>query len=414
MSAIRILHTADLHLGTPFRGIGEHLPEELASQLVRAAYGVLQRIVDVAIEHKVHVLTIAGDLFDEADAPVSVQYEVRKQFERLQAAGIFAVVTFGNHDAGLTHGLFAWPDNVFVLGGHQETDKPDVTNVVLTIAGKCVQFSGFSYLASELYGSQVDKFQRDMSTDTAVALYHGQVGAASGRHAPYAQTSVQEMLSHGGFEIWALGHVHKHKVLHDVSPLIVYPGAPQGRDSSEQGVHGAVLITVRDNEISHKLIPTSSVEWHKLTVDATGCTDISQVISVLTKQCEEAERDVLQLLDIEFTGQTSLYRALAEDETASVMQQALTDWGIDSFVYRCQSRCVPEVDIDALSQSDSYLGHLLRMLSEMQEDPTMMMHELLTSCDEREREVIRLAIEDGPEAIFAIIREARQHVINAM
>jgi len=56
---MKILHTADVHLGRPFSGLGSR-----GKQLRAAQLGTLRRIVDIAASEKVDCVVIAGDLFD--------------------------------------------------------------------------------------------------------------------------------------------------------------------------------------------------------------------------------------------------------------------------------------------------------------------------------------------------------------
>ncbi|GMA59877.1 metallophosphoesterase family protein [Alicyclobacillus fastidiosus] len=185
---LRILHTADLHVGTPFKLRASQLPDGAFEQLRLAAGTVLQRIVDYAIDQRVDAVIIAGDLFDEADPPVSVQYDVLRQFRRLSELDIPVILSHGNHDPVGAASLFPWPSTVHVLGTGATGER--VCDIVLPLSGYQVQFSGFSYLTREVYGSKVAQFARRDDVDIAIALYHGQVGSASGPHAPYAATSL--------------------------------------------------------------------------------------------------------------------------------------------------------------------------------------------------------------------------------
>ncbi len=56
---IRLLHLADVHLGRPFQMLGEK-----GASKRRALEAALVRAVDAAIERRVHLVLVAGDLFD--------------------------------------------------------------------------------------------------------------------------------------------------------------------------------------------------------------------------------------------------------------------------------------------------------------------------------------------------------------
>ena len=112
MPTFRFIHTADLHLDSPFHGLGQ-VSEHLQTRIARAPLVALRRIVDACLEHRVHCLIIAGDFFDGGRVSLHTQAYVRSQLERLAKAGIVVAAAAGNHDP-LSDGNFqlGWPENV--------------------------------------------------------------------------------------------------------------------------------------------------------------------------------------------------------------------------------------------------------------------------------------------------------------
>lgn len=92
---IRLLHLADLHLGRPFQMLGE----KGAAQR-RALEAALTRAVDFAIEQRVHLMLVAGDLFDSAKPSPATLQVVSRELRRLEDGRIRTAVVAGNHDAG--------------------------------------------------------------------------------------------------------------------------------------------------------------------------------------------------------------------------------------------------------------------------------------------------------------------------
>src|SRR5499427_10544469 len=60
---LRLLHTADWHLGRHFPSF----PEEAQKKLSRARMDVVGRILDVARRNAVNAVLCAGDIFDDPD-----------------------------------------------------------------------------------------------------------------------------------------------------------------------------------------------------------------------------------------------------------------------------------------------------------------------------------------------------------
>lgn len=112
---MRVLHTSDWHLGRTLEG-RPRLDEQRE---------VLDEICRIAEAHDVHLVLVAGDVFDTYNPPAEAEELFYQALERLSAGGRRAVVAIaGNHDSperlcaagplALHHGIFlvgrpGWP-----------------------------------------------------------------------------------------------------------------------------------------------------------------------------------------------------------------------------------------------------------------------------------------------------------------
>jgi exonuclease SbcD len=85
---MRFLHTADWHVGKPLRG---------RSRMEEYAAAVAQ-VADVAVDHRVDAVLVAGDVFDSPAPPPEAEKLVYDFLARLLAERIACVVIAGNHD----------------------------------------------------------------------------------------------------------------------------------------------------------------------------------------------------------------------------------------------------------------------------------------------------------------------------
>lgn len=115
---MKILHTSDWHLG---RGLGNY---DLFVDQERA----VTFIVDQAIDRKVDVLIIAGDVFDRSTPPPASIKLLNAALTRLFEAGIVSIVTAGNHDSAerLTAYANLLKENVYICGSLADTGRPIV------------------------------------------------------------------------------------------------------------------------------------------------------------------------------------------------------------------------------------------------------------------------------------------------
>src|SRR5262249_61595077 len=122
MESLRFIHAADLHLDSPFRGIGS-ASSALRDRLQAATLGALKRVIDHTIESKADFLVIAGDIYDSKDRNLRALVLFRRQMERLAERNIPVFIVHGNHDPlnGWGSG-FQLPPNVVTFGGHADTE----------------------------------------------------------------------------------------------------------------------------------------------------------------------------------------------------------------------------------------------------------------------------------------------------
>ena len=97
---IKLLHAADLHLDSPFEGLGESKAAVRRTEQRQLLY----RIAQLAHNEKVHLVLLAGDLLDSDSAYAETGEELVKALGGIEAP---VFISPGNHDfysARLTDG----------------------------------------------------------------------------------------------------------------------------------------------------------------------------------------------------------------------------------------------------------------------------------------------------------------------
>jgi predicted phosphodiesterase len=92
MGAVRILHTADNHIGLKFSNYKGTSAQEA---LIQERFDALQNIVDQSNTLDVHFLVVAGDLFDDLKVP---QKDIKAVVSILKKSMAEVIVLPGNHD----------------------------------------------------------------------------------------------------------------------------------------------------------------------------------------------------------------------------------------------------------------------------------------------------------------------------
>lgn len=230
MKQLRLLHTADLHLG--LRQYGLAVRED---DFVRAAY----QVADVAIAEHVDCVLVSGDVFDRKCPPAYAVQAFKDVVGRLYDAGIPVVTIDGNHDnadgrwATLCGAVPAYCD------------------------GTCVKVPGVDVVGID-YVSRQTMF--DLLAETAHAVEDGKIPPA---RIVMLHTEIAEMAAYStavsidelepymdriGARYVALGHIHNRtrKVMPS-GRVYCYPGSTEVNDTSELGVKTVELVTLHDD-----------------------------------------------------------------------------------------------------------------------------------------------------------------------
>lgn len=258
MHSLKFIHTGDLHLDSPFRGLASQVPAELHRQIQLSTYQAFERIVDLAIQQKVDFMLIVGDIFDRDYHSVKAEDFFIRQCQRLADQNIPVYLSYGNHDyQNVATDQVLLPDNVHVFGNEVETKTLTLKD------GRQVKIAGFSYSRKWIQQGMVDEYPIGQNADFCIGMLHGQV--ANGHDDNYAPFKVDQLLSRH-YDYWALGHIHKHQILNE-QPPVVYCGNPQGRHINEAGSHGCYLVEEDNEKLIPHFVSTAVINWETLGID---------------------------------------------------------------------------------------------------------------------------------------------------
>lgn len=238
--AMKIIHTADIHLDSPLLGVKEPVARRL--ELLRA----LNRLADYAENHGVSAVIIAGDLFDDKFAKQQTIISVGEIIKRSSAKWF---VLRGNHgDNSAYDKLQAICPEVCFFGDEWTSYVCD--NV--TISGRELGRDDAARW-SEL---KLDKSQFN------ILVLHGDIDDDS-----YGVID-RKALSASGASFVALGHRHSFAQLKFGNVKGAYCGVLEPRGFDERGQTGFVEIDTDTGKIS--FVPQSIRRVETVTLNVTG------------------------------------------------------------------------------------------------------------------------------------------------
>jgi DNA repair exonuclease SbcCD nuclease subunit len=260
---IRILHTADLHLGANLSGFGE-----LARERQRDFERTFDRIVNLAIKREVDCLLIAGDLFDGNSVAAEGIGRVQEGFSRLAGRGIAVVLIPGTHDH-VTSGTAIYRRYPFP-GVHILMDPVVREPLRLTLRGADVHFYGFAYHAAAST-SPLATMSRRQADGIHIGLLHGSLRGSPEwdlRHKDLPFTPAE--LAALRLDYVALGHYHGFAdVKSEGRTVACYPGSPEGKRFGENGPRHVVLVEVDSEVVTLEKVAVQSRTLAELAVDAS-------------------------------------------------------------------------------------------------------------------------------------------------
>lgn len=272
---MRFLHAADLHLDSPFRGLGQLSPA-VADRLRDATFASLDRLVAHARREGVDCLLLAGDTYDGMDRSVRAQIRLRDALGALARDGVETLMVLGNHDPADGWALSLETPGVFVFPPGRPAGRE------IFVEGRRVgHVDGISYPTREVRDNYALRLRRSDDAPASVALLHANVGGGVTSESDYAPARLEDLVS-SGHDYWALGHVHTRQVLRRQRPAVVYPGNPQARSMREPGERGAYQVEVEDGLVHElRFVPLAEVVFEHEALDVSAARTSGDLTDIL-------------------------------------------------------------------------------------------------------------------------------------
>jgi len=184
------VHAADLHLDTPFKGIGSTAPH-VAEQLREASLAAFDSLVGLCLERRVAFLVVAGDIYDGPERGLRAQLRFRDGLARLSTAGIPSFVVHGNHDPVET-GWSAlggpWPERVTVFGTGKVQAVPVESDGI-----PLATVQGISFAQRSERENLALKFAHSAGPGVQVGVLHCNVQGAASDYDDYSPCTLDDL-----------------------------------------------------------------------------------------------------------------------------------------------------------------------------------------------------------------------------
>ena len=254
---LKILHSADWHLDSPFQGFR---PEQQA-YLKRELRKIPGKITDLCIRENCDLMLLSGDIFDGPYTRESVE----AAYSALERCGVPVFISPGNHDflaPGSPWLEEIWPDNVHIFpAGLSSVSLPELD----------CRIYGAGYRSMECEGL-LEGFRAEGPERCRLAVLHGDPLRL---HSPYCPITAAQVRD-SGLSYLALGHIHKAGSFRARDTLCGWPGTPMGRGFDETREKGVYIIEI-DSNVALRQVLLDTPRFYTPEVD-TDEMNLDQVL----------------------------------------------------------------------------------------------------------------------------------------
>jgi DNA repair exonuclease SbcCD nuclease subunit len=269
--ALKLVHTADWHLGAVFPSF-----DELArQQLSRARLSVIDRILGLAERHQAQAVLCAGDLFDDPDPGAEWWEGLARKFQQRAWTDRPVFLLPGNHDPLTTTGVYskAHPFRGALPAWVHVVDRDDFSYELpggaVLYAAPCRSRSESRDLARTLLPERQPGDER-----IRIGMVHGTTFDLPG-HAMNFPIG-RDVAEQKGLDYLAIGDTHGFR---DVTPHghapTVYPGTPEPTHFGEQSAGQAALVYFPSDRRRRALVraePVAQWSWEE-----QRCTSLEEL-----------------------------------------------------------------------------------------------------------------------------------------
>lgn len=283
---MRILHTGDVHLDSPFAGLSAKVAEARRRD-ARDSFSAMMRY---AAENDVDMVIIAGDLFESAFVTRETVAVLRRDFSMLSCP---VVIAPGNHDCAEPGGIWSkklFGDNVYAFTSNELS--------VLSFDSLGCDVYGWAFTAPNMSNCPLRGSCGDSERITLLAA-HCDTTSPIGNKCPVSPAVLRAF----GADYCALGHIHNPDGANALlSGIGAYCGCPEGRDFGECGVKGAFIVDVEKGHYDARFVRFCKKVYRKEELNIDGAADHTDIEGRIRDFCAEESFSDDTLLRITLTG----------------------------------------------------------------------------------------------------------------
>ncbi|MGZ9160678.1 MAG: metallophosphoesterase family protein [Candidatus Limnocylindrales bacterium] len=285
---LRIVHTADVHLGARHDDLGEQASAQRERQ-----FAAFAATVDLALSEKVDLFLVAGDLFDSNVQPRRSVERVAAQLKRLAAGKVRTVIIPGTHDCYDRASIYRAYDLKTMAGSTAEDDwvtilTPALPSIHLPACDVTVHGPVFATKrAPHSPLLDLDAAGDGTKATWKVGMVHGSVSIPGKTERDDVVFTTEEIAA-TGLDYLALGHWHSAQKSKSGGVTYAYAGAPEPV-ALHQDRAGKVLLVDLETSATGRLVTVTEhqvgqTRFAKVDIDAATIPSQPSLIDSLARK----------------------------------------------------------------------------------------------------------------------------------
>ena len=337
---MKIIHCADLHLDSKMESNLDPQKAKLRRSELLDTYDAM---VAYAVAHQIHVIMIAGDLFDKPHIRKTAQTRVLEQM--YEHPEIDFLYLKGNHDRS------------DFLSDMEEDEYPENLKLFLGEHWTSYHYDDVVITGLELTSNNSKTLAMNLVLDQMkcnIVMLHGQESLYEGKDK--AEVINLTELKNKSIDYLALGHIHGYKLERlDERGVYCYSGCLEGRGFDECGSKGFVLLDVEDGNVSSEFIPFSSRSFHEVEVAIDNGMSMPRIIEAV----DEATREIptTDLVKLILVGKTDM-------DTDLDLERIVRSYRERFFYVKVYDRTQMIIDYDSFANDRSLKGEFVRLMQQ--------------------------------------------------
>ena len=297
---LRLLHTADVHLGARHADLGDAAAAQRERQ-----FAAFKASVDLAISEQVDLFLVAGDLFDSNVQPKRSVERVAAELGRLAKARIRSVLVPGTHDVYDRSSVYRAYD-IATLAGSRPQDEliivltPDhpwvhIQALDVVVHGPCFPTKRAPYSPlRDLAALEVPP------ATWKVGVLHAAVAIPGRTDGDEVVVTVEEIAA-TGLDYLALGHWHSAQQAKTKGVTYAYAGAPEAIAVDQDKAGKVLLVTLDEKAGAHSVhVEERSVGRTSFARQELDASTIGSQPAFIEKLKTQADPDLV--LDVRLIG----------------------------------------------------------------------------------------------------------------